>query len=236
MTRIEHDYSEAPSPAYYATAYHPVATMVRARGGLNVVNAGIFRETGPAILTSHHDKMLDPQAIGVAYPRALYSLGKQELLSAKYFWIGRFAQPLGMIAIDRDAAGHNIMRTQLKILKAGHSLLSFYQGTRKSTQPKDGVAWTALMASQEDEVCPVYPIGHTTPEAGLMQPVQLVVGEPIYSDDRGGTGKSARKALTLEIETAVQELRAQALNLHQEGAGRAHRITFQSNPARLFPR
>lgn len=230
MNELEPDFSEAQYPGFYKFARHAVAGYIRTHGGLNVVGAKNFSQEGRVILTANHESMNDPLSIGVAFPRALYSLAKKELWSPRGLYIGRVLGRLGSIPVDRKRAGHNNMRKSLEVTEKDRAFLSFLQGTRKhesdEIEGKDGLAWLATRSSTELIPCPVVPIGLSTSNLRFHRPIQLVAGEPIYGNP-GGNTQAIRKAFTRELEASVFNLRAQALQLDKDGAGRSHCITTE---------
>jgi len=83
---------------------------------------------GPLILAANHASFLDPIAVGVACPRQITALAKEELWSSWVlrWWLNRMeATPIGRGQSDAGA-----LRAALKVLGHGKAILVFPEGTR----------------------------------------------------------------------------------------------------------
>jgi cytidylate kinase len=166
----------------------------------------------PFIVAPVHRSNLDfLLAATITKPRMRY-MGKASIWKSAL--LGRFVSMLGAFPVHRGTADRESLRTCLKVLGQGESLVMFPEGTRQSG-PKvqdlfDGTAYLALKAG-----VPVVPLGIAGTEAAMptgakvVKPhkVVLVVGEPIVPPDVGGAGRAPRRAvraLTDELHTAIQ--------------------------------
>jgi 1-acyl-sn-glycerol-3-phosphate acyltransferase len=147
----------------------------------------------------------------ITKPRMRY-MGKASIWKSKA--LGRFVSMLGAFPVHRGTADRESLRTCLRVLEQGESLVMFPEGTRQSG-PKvqelfDGTAYVALKAG-----VPVVPLGIGGTEAAMPQgakfvkpkKVVLVVGDPIDPPDTGGKGRAPRRAvreLTQQLHTAIQ--------------------------------
>ncbi len=102
--------------------------------------------TGALILASNHLSYLDPIVLGVAFPRRLYFLAKEELFKNRLFAL--LIKSLGAIPLKRGATDIRAIKEALKILKEGKVLVIFPQGSRDKdfTQIKSGVGFLAKKA------------------------------------------------------------------------------------------
>ena len=148
----------------------------------------------------------------ITKPRMRY-MGKASIWKSKP--LGRFVSMLGAFPVHRGTADRESLRTCLKVLGQGESLVMFPEGTRQSG-PKvqelfDGTAYVALKAG-----VPVVPLGISGTEAAMpagakfVKPhkVVLVVGDPLVPETLGTTGRAPRRAvreLTDRLHTAIQD-------------------------------
>lgn len=88
--------------------------------------------SGPLLIISNHQSFLDPLLIGVAAPRRqFYSLARSTLFTNPAFgWVIRL---MNAIPVERGAADMSAMRRCIDILKQGHALVIYPEGTRTKT-------------------------------------------------------------------------------------------------------
>lgn len=160
----------------------------------------------PFIIVSNHSSMLDPLAIAVKCPKhEIRFLGKKELTrNAAVRWLVRH---LHMITLDRHMTDMAAMRAALQVLKDGHVLGIFPEGTRRKPEQamqalESGVSLIALRARVP--LIPVYLKGRFRP----FRVMHLYVGEPIAYDDllAGGINRASCDALTGRIADATLSL------------------------------
>jgi 1-acyl-sn-glycerol-3-phosphate acyltransferase len=84
------------------------------------------------ILASNHLSNLDPIVLGVASPRRLHFLAKEELFRNRLFSL--FIKNLGAIPLKREGPDVGAMRQALSLLKKGSPLVIFPQGGRGQLQ------------------------------------------------------------------------------------------------------
>jgi 1-acyl-sn-glycerol-3-phosphate acyltransferase len=130
-------------------------TRVRIEGALDEIP----RE-GPVILAANHISNADAVILGAwltkSLGRRIHWLGKKEMFD----WpvVGYVARNGGIHPVDRAAADVDAFRTAERVLREGHILMIFPEGTRSPTgelqKPKDGLAMLALRTG-----APIVPIG-----------------------------------------------------------------------------
>ncbi len=104
---------------------------------------------GPFILAANHLSFLDPPFIGSCLPRRIYYLARESLFETAF--MGWLLDSLHCIRLKRESSGDvSAVKTVLKLLRSGQSLLLFPEGTRspdgKPQTPKAGVGLIACMA------------------------------------------------------------------------------------------
>jgi 1-acyl-sn-glycerol-3-phosphate acyltransferase len=130
-------------------------TRVRIEGELEAIP----RE-GSVILAANHISNADAVILGAwltkSLGRRIHWLGKKEMFD----WpvVGYVARNGGIHPVDRGAADVDAFRTAERVLREGHVLMIFPEGTRSPTgelqKPKDGLAMLALRTG-----APIVPIG-----------------------------------------------------------------------------
>lgn len=85
--------------------------------------------TGPLLLISNHQSYLDPIIVGIPlYRRSFYALARTTLF--RHRLLGRLIRSLNAIPVQRNSADLAAMRVCIQVLKKGHALLIFPEGTR----------------------------------------------------------------------------------------------------------
>jgi 1-acyl-sn-glycerol-3-phosphate acyltransferase len=179
-------------------------TRVRVEGALDEIP-----RDGPVILAANHISNADAVILGAwltkSLGRRIHWLGKKEMFD----WplVGYVARNGGIHPVDRGAADVDAFRTAERVLREGHVLMIFPEGTRSPTgelqKPKDGLAMLALRTG-----APIVPIGISNTDRvwpkGKLLPrpgrhATMRVGTPFRLADELPAGldrKSAKKAAT----------------------------------------
>lgn len=115
---------------------------------------------GGFILVANHMSYLDPMAIGVACPRSLSFMAKDDLFSIPL--LASWLKAVGVIPVKRDAADLSALKTAIKYGNAGMGLALFPEGTRRNKEnafinPEPGVGF--LAAKLDLPIIPAYVSG-----------------------------------------------------------------------------
>lgn len=159
----------------------------------------------PFILACNHLSFFDPPAIGCKIPRNLHYFARDSL----FFWpLGLLISSLNSIPVNRGQLDLGTLRKVLKVLKNGHPILVFPEGTRSEDgelqEPQKGLG--LLVAKSSVGVIParIYGSGkafgkkHLIPRIGRK--IYINIGVEISFDDL----KDAKsKKNYLEISTTV---------------------------------
>ncbi|MCE0523366.1 MAG: 1-acyl-sn-glycerol-3-phosphate acyltransferase [Methylacidiphilales bacterium] len=166
---------------FYRFAYNIVGIelffhRIRIEGRENV-------PTGGCLIVSNHVSFMDPTTVGWAVAREIYYLGRKSLFKPP-FW-NLFLPLCNVLPIDRD--GHDItgLRRIIRMLKEGHAVLLFPEGTRSTDgklQPAEpGAGLIAMKAGVP--ILPVRVFGtfeslsrHT--KRLRFHPIRVVIGQP----------------------------------------------------------
>lgn len=148
---------------------------------------------GSVLLCSNHISNLDPPIIGITAPREIRFLAKAELFSLPV--LKKLLPKLHAIPIKRGMSDRGALRKGLAVLKEGHVLGLFPEGTRSKTgELQEGLAGAGFFALRTDaEVIPCAIIG---PYRGLKK-LTVVYGKPIDMTELKKRRASAEEATEL---------------------------------------
>ena len=100
--------------------------LIRAMYRLEVVGADRLPVSGPMIIASNHDSLLDGIVLGAAISRELRFLGKAELWQSRLLaWV---LDGLGAIGIKRGCGDQLALARMRQALEAGQAVVIFTQG------------------------------------------------------------------------------------------------------------
>jgi 1-acyl-sn-glycerol-3-phosphate acyltransferase len=194
----------------------PIAVfLMRAWFGLRVRGAEHVPASGPALIVSNHQSILDPPVIGGAARRQIYFLAKAELFRIPIF--GSLIRALHARPVRREGSDPGALRTAAQLLGEGKALLVFPEGTRSLNgslgEGKPGVGMLAVTSGAP--VVPAYVSG--TLEAlprGSAWPrrsqVSVSFGPALHFKPRNGAGRKERyREAALEMMRGIAELKEQ---------------------------
>jgi 1-acyl-sn-glycerol-3-phosphate acyltransferase len=126
---------------------------------LHVYHAERVPQDGPLLLVANHLGLTDQFALGLALPRQLRILAKEEVFE----WpvIGAMSRVAGLIPVHRGASDRVALQTLVRLLRAGDCVLIHPEGTfARPPEPatmasfKTGAAWLAVKSA-----APIMPVG-----------------------------------------------------------------------------
>jgi 1-acyl-sn-glycerol-3-phosphate acyltransferase len=192
-------------------AHAALRAPIRRAYRLRVVGGSNLPSSGPAVLASNHDSLLDIPCLVVASPRPVWFMAKVELfrgpLASKLF------HACGGFPVRRGGRDLGAVRAALEVVRRGRLLGMYPEGTRAAHLQAflPGAAWLALATG-----APLIPVGVSgTAEAmprGSRVPrrtsVTVRFGEAIdpgKEDDPPARLKRAR-GVTEDLRSAVERL------------------------------
>jgi 1-acyl-sn-glycerol-3-phosphate acyltransferase len=149
--------------------------------------------TGGAVLVANHLSALDPPAIGVYSTRAIRYMTKAELLRVPI--AGEFMRMAGTFAVRRGEGDRDSLRVARWLVREGHVLGMFMEGTRqKLGYPGPAHSGAAMVAMQEG--VPIVPVGIDAFGWSLRnpRPFAVAIGEPMILSGFPRNGRGYKEA------------------------------------------
>jgi len=168
---------------------------------------------GGCLIVSNHVSYMDPTTVGWAVAREIYYLGRKTLFKPP-FW-SWFLPICNVLPIDRDGRDVSGLRRIIKMLKEGHAVLLFPEGTRSpdgALQPAEpGAGLVALKAA-----VPILPVRVFGTFESLsrhqkrlrLHPIRVVIGQPyLPSLPADKTEKPSYQLVAQEMMERIAALR-----------------------------
>ncbi|WP_334071604.1 MULTISPECIES: lysophospholipid acyltransferase family protein [Paenibacillus] len=185
------------------------------RGALRLIYKLLFRleahglehipAEGGVLLCSNHISNLDPPTIGILLQRKVHFMAKKELFDI--VGLGWLIKQLGAFPVKRGGVSKESIKTALTLLREGHVMGIFPEGTRNKGEDagigKRGAATFALRS--DAAVVPVAIIG----DYKLFRKMKVVYGPPVdlsaFKEDKG---PDAAEMATEAIMARIAELKS----------------------------
>lgn len=196
-----------------------VGTAVRVLAPLRVYGAERVPRDGGVVLALNHFSWLDPPAFGTACPRNIYYMAKVE--AHRLPGLGQFIRSFGAFAVRRGESDREAVRRMREVVREGHALGLFVEGTRQRAGVPGRVQPGASMVALQEGV-PVVPAAiHGTQDwrLGSFRPVTVAWGEPVLYDDLPRNAKGYREA-SAQIGAEIRRLWEFLVDLHERGRPR----------------
>ena len=136
---------------------------------------------GGAVFVCNHFRAVDCGFVADAYSKDIYFLAKKELFKNKF--LAKIIKSYGGIPVDRDNPDMKSMLAAIKVLKEGHKLTIFPEGTRNKSgttelQPIKGGSMIFAVKAK----CPIVPL-MLSGKARFMRRTHLIIGKPFELSD-----------------------------------------------------
>jgi len=171
---------------------------------------------GGVVLAMNHFSWLDPPAFGSACPRTIHFLAKSEIHS--HFGLGQLIRAFGTRSVRRGESDREAVRAMREIVREGHALGLFVEGTRQKTNvPGEAMPGAGMVALQEDvAVVPAAIYGSFEWRPWNHHPVSVVWGTPMTFEGIARSGKGYREA-SLLIQEEIHRLWRWLGHIHEQG-------------------
>ncbi len=205
--------------AIWAIGRPTIGGAVKILAPMRVYGAERMPMEGGLVVAANHFSWVDPPALGAASPRTLYFMAKVE--AHRVPGLGQLMRSFGAFAVRRGESDRDAVRTMREIVRSGHALGMFAEGTRQQSGIPGPVQPGAAMVAINEEV-PLIPAaihGSQRWHIGNFAPVSIAWGEPMTFEGlpRGGRGY---KEASLVVERKIRELWDWLVELHELGRPR----------------
>jgi 1-acyl-sn-glycerol-3-phosphate acyltransferase len=199
--------------AIWALGRPTIGTAVKLVAPLRVYGAERVPLESGLVVAANHFSWIDPPALGAACPRTLYYMAKVE--AHRIPGLGQLMRSFGAFAVRRGESDRDAVRTMREIVRAGHALGMFVEGSRQRSGVPGPVQPGAAMVAITEGV-PVIPAaihGSQHWRLGSFKPVSVAWGLPFTFDGlpRGGRGY---KEASAELERKLRELWQWLVDVH----------------------
>jgi 1-acyl-sn-glycerol-3-phosphate acyltransferase len=166
------------------------------------------------VVASNHFSWIDPPVLGAAIPRTLYFMAKVE--AHRVPGLGQLMRSFGAFSVRRGESDRDAVRTMRELVRDGHALGLFAEGTRqRSGVPGPVQPGAAMVAINEDApvICAAI-YGSYEWRLGNFNPVSLAWGTPMSFDGLPRGGKGYKEA-SVEIEREIRKLWEWLAGVHE---------------------
>lgn len=202
--------------AVWAVGRVTLAPAVRIFAPLRNYGADRVPAEGGVVLAFNHFHWLDPPAFGACSPRTIHYIAKIEVHRVP--GLGQVIRAFGARAVRRGESDREAVRAMREIVREGHALGMFVEGTRqRAGVPGEALPGAAMVALQEDvPVVPAAIHGTQSWRFGNFHPVSIAWGQPMTFEGLPRSGKGYREGSRL-IQDEIHGLWRWLVELHEAG-------------------
>ncbi len=203
--------------AVWAVGRATIGTAVKLIAPLRVYGAERVPAHGGLVVAANHFSWLDPPLLGASSPRTLYFMAKVE--AHRVPGLGQLMRSFGAFPVRRGESDRDAVRTMRQIVRDGHALGMFAEGTRQRGVPGPVQPGAAMVAINES--VPLIPAAiHGTQDwRANFAPASVAWGEPMTFEGLPRGGKGYREA-SFEVERKLYELWQWLVGIHELGRPR----------------
>jgi 1-acyl-sn-glycerol-3-phosphate acyltransferase len=205
--------------AVWAVGRPTIGSAASALTRLRVYGRERVPTDGGLVVACNHLSWIDPPVLGAATPRTLYFMAKVE--AHRVPGLGQLMRSFGAFSVRRGESDREAVRTMRRVVRDGHALGLFVEGTRqRSGVPGPAQPGAAMVAINEDVsvICAAI-YGSFEWRLGNFSPVSLAWGTPLSFDGLPRGGKGYKEA-SAEIEREIRKLWGWLAGVHEIGRPR----------------
>jgi 1-acyl-sn-glycerol-3-phosphate acyltransferase len=205
--------------AAWAVGRPTIGGLTRLFTRLRVYGADNVPRDGGLVLALNHFSWIDPPAFGAACPRTIYYMAKIE--AHRVPGLGQLIRAFGTFSVRRGESDRDAVRLMHQIVRDGHALGLFVEGTRQHSGVPGEVKPGASMVAVQDEVPVICAAIRGTHEwrVGNFHPVSIAWGRPMRFDGLPRGARGYREA-SAEIQREVRRLWEWLGDVHAQGRPR----------------
>ncbi|WP_339249968.1 lysophospholipid acyltransferase family protein [Sporosarcina sp. FSL W8-0480] len=171
---------------------------------IKVIGKENFPKDGGVLLCTNHIDNFDPPVVGISSPRTVHFMAKEELFNVPI--LKSILPSVNAFPVKRGMSDREAFRTTLKLLRGGHVVGMFPEGTRSKTgQLGKGLAGAGFFALKGDAV--VMPCAIVGPYKPFKQ-LKVVFGQPIDMTsyrERKASAEEVTEVIMSEIRTLLEQ-------------------------------
>jgi 1-acyl-sn-glycerol-3-phosphate acyltransferase len=193
-----------------------IGGLVRLFAPLRVYGKERVPLEGGLVMAFNHFSWIDPPAFGDASPRTIYYMAKME--AHRIPGLGQLIRAFGTFSVRRGESDREAVRMMRHVVRGGHALGLFAEGTRQRTGVPGKVQPGAAMVALQEGV-PIIPAAiHGSYEwrPGNWKPISIVWGEPMTFDGLPKNAKGYREA-SQQVEQELHRLWRWLVEVHEAG-------------------
>jgi 1-acyl-sn-glycerol-3-phosphate acyltransferase len=202
--------------ASWAVGRLTIGSLVRLFAPLRVYGRERVPRDGGVVLAFNHFHWLDPPAFGAASPRTVYFMAKAE--AHRVAGLGQLIRAFGTFSVRRGESDREAVRMMRTIVRDGHALGLFAEGTRQRSGVPGEVKAGAAMVAVQESVPVVAAAIHGTQDwrIGNFHPVSVAWSEPMTFDGLPKNAKGYREA-SAAIQTEIRRQWEFLVDVHELG-------------------
>jgi 1-acyl-sn-glycerol-3-phosphate acyltransferase len=202
--------------AFWRVGRLTIGAAVRLFAPLRVYGSERVPREGGVVLAFNHFHWLDPPAFGAASPRTVYFMAKAE--AHRIAGLGQLMRAFGTFSVRRGESDREAVRMMRTIVRDGHALGLFVEGTRQLSGEPGEVKPGAGMAAVQEDVPVVAAAIHGTQNwrPGNFHPVSVAWSEPMRFDGLPKNARGYREA-SAEIQAEIRRLWEFLVDVHALG-------------------
>jgi 1-acyl-sn-glycerol-3-phosphate acyltransferase len=193
-----------------------IGGLVRLFAPLRVYGKERVPLEGGLVMAFNHFSWIDPPAFGDASPRTIYYMAKME--AHRIPGLGQLIRAFGTFSVRRGESDREAVRMMRHVVRGGHALGLFAEGTRQRTGVPGKVQPGAAMVALQEGV-PIIPAAiHGSHEwrPGNWKPISIVWGEPMTFEGVPKNAKGYREA-SQQVEQELHRLWRWLVEVHEAG-------------------
>jgi 1-acyl-sn-glycerol-3-phosphate acyltransferase len=179
--------------------------------------------SGGIVVAINHFHWIDIPVVGWASPRTLYFLAKQEAHVIPL--LGWYIRLFGSFSVRRGESDRDAVRRMREVVRDGHALGIFAEGTRQKAGVPGPVQPGAAMVALQENVPVICAAIHGSQywKIGNFAPVSVAWSEPLRFEGLPKGAKGYREASAL-IEQELHRQWAWLRDLHESGRRPRHAV------------
>ena len=170
-------------------------------------------QDGSVLIAANHESFLDPPLVGIAYDDAVHYLARKTLFRGFFAWL---YPRWNSIPIDQDSPDMSSLKKIVKILKTGHQVVVFPEGSRTldgNLQPGEaGVGLIAVKSGALIQPVRIFGARGALPRGSgrlRFHPITIVVGDPIEltEEEKKVKGREGYQAIADRIMNLIAQIK-----------------------------